>query len=443
MLERILGNCDREMMKIKDFQHEKNPRFLSMKKILFTIIDGLGGLPSNELNGKTELEYAGTPNLDRLAAKGVNGVVDIFHGIAPESDAAVLTLLGYDPKKYYVGRGPFEAIGIGVPFSSGMLALRCNYATSSDGKQLTDRRVGRTLKSNEAAKLADAIQKKVKLTNAEFTFRAGLAHRAVLVIEANKKLSKDITNTDPAYGIKHGIPEALKDYPMEIQKCKPLSRDAKLSAELVNEFSEKAYDVLREHPVNIARRRKGLLEANVIISRDAGNTTPVLPKIGEGWAILADMPLEVGIARIAGMDVVELPLPTMTASDYHLRVRKTVQAMKKYQNLYIHLKGPDLFGHDRDFEGKVKSIEDIDKYFYGPLLKHINFDDYVILVSADHSTPCIVKGHSGDPVPLLIYTSKIGADSVKTFSERGCLKGAIGRIKGLDVLNTVLKYAKD
>ena len=413
-----------------------------MKKILFTIIDGLGGLPSKELEGKTELEFAKTPNLDSLTARGVNGIVDIYHGIAPESDAAVLTLLGYDPKKYYVGRGPFEAVGIGAPFKDGMLALRCNYATSVDGKQLTDRRVGRTLKSDEAAKLADAIQKNVRLTGAEVIFRAGLAHRAVLIIKADKPLSKDITNTDPAYGTRHGIPEALAKYDMAVQECRPLSKDAKLSAGLVNEFTEKAYKVLREHPVNVARRKKGLLEANIIISRDAGNTTPRLPKIGEGWAILADMPLEVGIARIAGMEVIGLPLPTMTPSDYHLRVKKTLQAMKKYNNLYIHLKGPDLFGHDKDFKGKVKSIEDIDRYFYGPLIKKTDFDDYVILVSADHSTPCIVKGHSGDPVPLLIYTNGIRADSVKSFSERECAKGRIGKINGLDVLKTVLEYAK-
>lgn len=413
-----------------------------MKKILFTIIDGLGGLPSAELDGKTELEYAKTPNLDRLAAKGVTGIVDIFHGIAPESDAAVLTLLGYDPEKYYVGRGPFEAVGIGAPFKDGMLALRCNYATSADGKGIADRRVGRTLKSREAAELADAVQKNVRLDNADFIFRAGLAHRAVLIIKADKPLSKNITNTDPAYGIKRGIPEALSKYDMILQECRALSKDAKLSAGLVNEFTEKAYRVLKEHPVNIARRKKGLLEANIIISRDAGNTMPRLPKIGSSWAILADMPLEVGIARIAGMDVVGLPLPTMTANDYHLRVKKTLEAMKKYNNLYIHLKGPDLFGHDSDFKGKVKSIEDIDKYFYGPLLEKIDFNNYVILVSADHSTPCVVRGHSGDPVPLLIYTNGIKGDSAKGFSEKECAKGSIGKINGLDVLKAVSGYAR-
>lgn len=412
-----------------------------MKKILFTIIDGLGGRPSKQLNGKTELEYAKTPNLDRLSAKGVNGIVDIFHGVAPESDEAVLTLLGYDLKKYYVGRGPFEAVGIGATFKNGMLALRCNYATSPDGKTLADRRVGRNLSSKEAKILAKAIQERIKLTNADFIFSPGLAHRAVLVIKAKKSLSKDITNTDPAYGIRHGIPEALPKYDMVIKECKPFSKGAKVSAELVNEFTEKAYGVLKKHPVNVARRKKGLLEANVVISRDAGNTTPRLPKIGESWAILADMPLEVGIARIAGMDVIELPLPTMTKEDYTVRVKKTVEAMKKYNSLYIHLKGPDLFGHDGDFRGKVKSIEDIDKYFYRPLLKKVNFDDYVMLVSADHSTPCSVRGHSGDPVPLLICTKGIKADSVKAFSERECAKGSLGRIKGIDVMRTVMRYA--
>ncbi|HLD97113.1 MAG TPA: phosphoglycerate mutase, partial [Candidatus Nanoarchaeia archaeon] len=169
-------------------------------KLIFVVIDGLADRPVAELGGKTPLEAANTPALDSLAAKGSGGMLRVIEGVAPESDAAVLTLLGYDPHKYYTGRGPLEGFGTGVEFKEGMLALRCNFATTSDGHGLLDRRAGRTLTSQEAAALASAINKEVRLTGADFKFYASVAHRGVLVISSHSgNLSASISNTDPAY----------------------------------------------------------------------------------------------------------------------------------------------------------------------------------------------------------------------------------------------------
>lgn len=427
-------------------------------KLLFVVLDGMGDSGKN-----TPLKAADTPNMDLLAKKGRTGLVNVLGGIAPESDEAVMTLLGYDAKKYYSGRGPLEAYGNGIQFKPGMLGIRCNFATTTNDIDIVDRRAKRSLTSEEAKVLAAAVQKKVKLKSAggaDFIFRAGLAHRAVLVIKSKhekQKLSKDISNTDPAYGFKHGLPEALKTFEMKVSPCKPLKNsassmlksstqktmqlNAQLSADLVNEFTEKAFGVLNAHPVNENRRKKGLLPANLILCRDAGNKLPDLPGIKGSWAILADMPLEVGIARLAGMSVVSLPLPTLTPADYGLRVRKAIDAAEKYQALYIHLKGPDSFGHDGDFNGKKKSIEDIDKYFFGPMLEKFSPSEVSWAVTADHCTPCSIKAHSGEKVPLLVAGPSVYADAVKAYSEADCTKGDIGTIKGYELMPILLKTA--
>ncbi len=204
------------------------------------------------------------------------------------------------------------------------------------------------------------------------------------------------------------IAEALKDYPKIVMESKALDNadGSGLSAELLNEFTKKSQEVLDKSFVNKKRAGQGKLKANVILSRDAGNEVPKLYSISEKykkkWAILADMPLELGIGKLCGMKVIDLPLPTFTKKDYPERVDKTLSAMEEYDCLYIHIKGPDLFGHDGDFEGKKNSIEEIDKYYFEPLLKKIKLDETIIVVTGDHATPCINKSHSAEPVPIVI-----------------------------------------
>lgn len=408
-------------------------------KLFFIILDGASDMPIPALENKTPLESAKIPILNKLAEKGKLGLVDVVGGIAPESDIAVVTLLGYEPEKYYTGRGPLEAVGIGAEFEDGMLALRCNFATSSDGINILDRRAGRKLEITEAKSLALAINKKVKLRDADFIFIPTVEHRAVLVFASKIELSNKITNTDPAYSNLKGVPEALHKFEMKVQECKSLenSQSARLSASLVNEFTKKCYQALKNHPVNKAREKKGLMPANIVLSRDAGNKVPKFYDINERynkkWAILADMPLEVGIGKLAGMKIIKMPLPTFTKKDYTIRVNSLLKNLNKFDCFYIHIKGPDLYGHDGRFKEKIKCFEEIDKYFFAPLIKKLK-SDFLLAVTADHCTPCILKAHSGDPVPLLVYGNKIKSDNLKGFNEKECGKGSIGLIKGKDLM---------
>jgi len=410
-------------------------------KTLLIVLDGLAG----ETKAMTALKVSSTPFLDNLAKLSKIGLMYPVPGVAPESDSAVLSILGYDPYKYHTGRGPLEAVGFGIKFETGMLALRCNFATSSDGKKLTDRRAGRTLTTKEAKELEKEINKKVKLTDATFKFWSTVQHRAVLIIKTKKRLYPKISNTDPAYerGEK-GIAHALSNFKMEIRKCKPLDKNAKLSADLVNEFTEKVYKVLKNCEVNKKRKKKKLLPANIVLCRDAGNKIPKLFSISKKykrkWAILADMPLEVGIGMLADMDVIKMHAPTFTKSDYTERLKKTMAALKKYDSLYVHIKGPDLFGHDGDFKGKVKSIEEIDKYFLGPLLNKLEKQNIMIVVTADHATPCSLAAHSADPVPILIFNPKYLSDNMDKFDEDYCARGTL-KLEGIDLVPLMMRLS--
>ncbi|HOL39901.1 MAG TPA: phosphoglycerate mutase, partial [Dictyoglomaceae bacterium] len=208
-----------------------------MKKILYIVLDGLGGTPDPKLGGKTELESAKTPNMDSLAQKAKLGLMDpIAPGIAPESDAAVLSILGYDVNEYYTGRGPLEAHGADIEVGDGDLAWRANFATvDEDTLKILDRRAGRNLTTEEAKTLADEVNEKVKLDGAEFIFKATVGHRGVLVIRRkNGKLSANVENIDPGYK-RHGpYSIALSNPPTEVQKCVPLdnSEEAKEAARL-------------------------------------------------------------------------------------------------------------------------------------------------------------------------------------------------------------------
>lgn len=411
------------------------------KNLLLIVLDGVGDIRSEKFGNKTPLENENLKNLNFLAKSGINGLVYVTPGIAPESNSAVLSLLGY-PTEMHGGRGPLEAIGTRVNFKDGMLGLRCNFATA-DGNKLVDRRVGRNLTSEEAAQLANAINKNVKLSKGSFIFKASVAHRAVLIIKAKQKLSANISNTDPAYRMRDGIAEALKEYPKIVMESQALEKGAELSAELLNEFTSKSQQVLEKHTVNKKREGKGKLKANAILSRDAGNEVPRLynisKKYDKKWAILADMPLEIGIGKLCGMKVIDLPLPTFTKKDYPARVKKTLSTMNKFPCLYIHIKGPDLFGHDGDFEGKKKSIEDIDRYYFEPLLKRIDMEKTIIVVTGDHATPCVNKAHSADPVPILIAGDNIKPDNVERFNEIACAKGSLGTLNGIEVMPRMME----
>ncbi|KPV64262.1 MAG: 2,3-bisphosphoglycerate-independent phosphoglycerate mutase [Candidatus Bathyarchaeota archaeon BA2] len=424
-------------------------------KLIYVVIDGMGDLPIEELGNRTPLEAADTPNMDFLAKTGKTGLMyTVGKGIASESDVAVVSILGYDPFKYEVNRGPLEALGSGLTMKDGDLALRCNFATLGYGNALIDRRVGRGLTTEEATELSKAINEKVKLESypASFEFKSTIGHRGALVIRSKEKcLSGNISNTDPAYTRIKGIGVAEPEAEMILKKCKPMDKteEAKISANLVNEFTEKSRTILEEHEVNKRRVAQGKLSANVILTRDAGHRLPEFFNINEQYGLrfvcLADMPIEKGISRLAGMQIVDLPPPSKSLEkDCILRVKKLLEALPSHDCFYIHIKGPDEPGHDGNFNLKTKLIAIVDRHFLGNMLQKIKLEDYVVCVTADHSTPCKLKAHSDDPVPLLISGNKIQGDEVQKFSEKECKKGKLGILeRGTELMPKLIMELKE
>lgn len=423
-----------------------------MKKILYVVLDGLGDRPLPELGGQTPLEAASTPHLDRLAAAGRQGtVITVGKGIAPESDVAVMAILGYDPLRYHAGRGPLEALGAGLKFQEGDLALRGNFATVGEGWTILDRRAGRDVTSAEAAQLAAVVNHEVRLNAAaaDFTVLATTGHRCAVVIYPREgKLSGKISNTDPAYVRVEGLGVAKADARNEVEECRPLddTAEAWTAAELVNEFTRKSREVLDVHPVNQRRRERGQLPANLILLRDAGDHLPQVPLIRERFGVefgcFVEMPVERGIATLLGMKIIEVP-PSAGDPDrvYREWARRAAQELPRHGGLYLHLKGPDEPGHDGEYAAKRNIISVIDRAFFGELLPHLRLDETIVAVTADHATPCALRGHSADPVPLLVSGDGIKADTTQTFSEREAAAGDLGMLFGVDIMPRLTRLA--
>ncbi len=423
-------------------------------KLIYVVIDGMGDLPIKELGNKTPLEAAETPSMDFLAKNGKTGLMyTVGKEIAPESDVAVISILGYDPFKYSTGRGVLEAVGAGLTVEEGDLALRCNFATIAQENKIVDRRAGRNLTTKEATALTKAVNNQVKLESypVDFEFRNTVSHRAALVIRSKEKpLSSEITNTDPAYSRLDGIGVAKIHVEMILKKSEPMvnTEEAKISAELVNEFVQKSHLVMDKHEINKKRVAEGKLKANLILARDAGHRLPNFFNINDRYnvrfACLADMPIEIGISKLAGMHVIELPTPTHDLEkDCTFRLKKLFDTLPLFNCFYIHIKGPDEPGHDGKVELKKKLIAIIDKYFFEKLLPKIKLEDHVICVTADHSTPCKLKAHSDSPVPILVSGGKIKGDGVDGFSERECKKGSLGVLEnGTELMPKLIEFLK-
>jgi len=421
------------------------------RKILYVILDGLGDRPIASFGGRTPLDAASTPNLNRLAAAGEQGLVTtVGEGIAPESDVAVMAILGYDPTVYHAGRGPIEALGAGLTFGSGDLALRGNFATGGDGATIVDRRVGRNLSSEEAHELAEAVTRGIRLESAPATVMvaATIAHRCAVVFHPPRgRLSAQISNTDPAYARVGGLGVARATFKEEVEECVPLdeSAEAKTTAALVNEFTAKSRQIMETHPVNVRRRAEGKMPGNLILVRDGGDHLPHVPpmrdRLGVTLGCFVEMPVERGIARFLGMAVVEVPHSETAsrAQTYQAWARRAVEVLSQYDGLYLHLKGPDEPGHDGDADKKRQVIEEIDTHFFGPLLPAVDPAATIIAVTADHATPCELRGHSADPVPLLISGGGITPDGAGRFTEAAAAKGVLGHLRGVDVLPLLVK----
>ncbi len=418
-----------------------------MRTLLYVCLDGLGDDPIPELDGKTPLEAAATPALDELARRGRTGIVTtVGEGIAPESDIAVFAILGYDPREEHPGRGVVEAVGSDMAFVDGDLAYRVNFATA-EWPHIVDRRVGRDLSSREAEALADEVNRTLTLPNASFVLKATVEHRGVLVIhDQDGALSAEVTNTDPAYRKDGSLGVALETFEAEVAQCEPIvdTDAAHRAAGLTNAFVRGAARILDASEVNRERRDAGKLPGNLILTRDGGDHLPALQSIrerfGPSWGCFVEMPVERGIARMLGMVPVAAPrlgidTPVEVAVEQYAGwARLAAQALEGFDALYVHIKGPDVPAHDGRAGDKLEVISAIDAGFFGEILPTLDRSRTIVAVTADHSTSCVRRVHTAEPVPIVVSGGGVPPDGSTTFGERACADGALGSLRGVGIL---------
>ena len=407
-----------------------------MKGVL-VIIDGMGDLPHKLLGDKTPLEVAEMPNLDFLATRSELGYMyPVKPGFVPESDEAIVSIFGND--LISSTRGQLEARGAGIKLTRGDLSLRTNFATVNSKGEIIDRRVGRTLTTAEAEVLAKAVNK-IELS-CKFSFEPTIQHRGVLVFRggfSDNILGNDITYTQ-------GKSRAMS----KVGNFKPLDdeENSQYTSNILNEFLEKVYDVLDKHPVNEERRKKGLLPANYLLVRGAGVEPPKL-KLYRKWMSPSYIPLEIGFSHVSGMNVFSFEYPKLKSHDAYenlwaglkkackFNVKILKKTHKKFDYAYVHIKETDLPGHDNKPIEKKMMLEYIDKVLFGFLRRFAPKNKVKVVVTADHSTPCKLKDHSADPVPVLFYNNSIPRE--KHFSEKEARKGSLGSIRGSELFRKV------
>ncbi|HEU4605813.1 MAG TPA: alkaline phosphatase family protein [Nitrososphaera sp.] len=415
-------------------------------RLVYVLLDGIGDLPHPSLNDLTPLEAAYTPTLDSLARNGAMGrVISVGKGIAPQSDIAVFNMLGYSFRDgSYVGRGVIESIGCNIDFRDGDLALRGNFATVDDKLKIVDRRAGRIISTEEAKAVCKTLRDGIRFSDRDVSvaLEPTIAHRVVIRLRhARMKLSDRIINTDPAYDKVKGMGIA-KDTTgdMFVQKsvAEEDSEQARTAAKMLNEFTAQVVQLLRDHPVNRTRVAAGKRAMNCILARDSGNrypkVDPISKKHGISVGCIVDMPVEIGISKVLGMKMFQAG----DINAYEEKAQVAAKSLKSVNAVYVHIKGPDEFGHDGDARGKKKNIEDIDRRFFGMLVQELK-GNAAIVVSGDHSTPCAKMGHSDDPVPLLVSGSMVKQDGSARFTENYGKRGRLGMLMGADVLPAAIK----
>jgi len=388
--------------------HEEVVRSLVMQtesKLLMVVIDGIGGLP---VHGRTELEAAKIPNLDRLASKSMCGLIDpISYGITPGSGPSHLALFGYDPFRYEIGRGVMEALGIGLKPTKDDLTARGNFATVDENQIIVDRRAGR-ISTEKNQEICQILQKEIKeVDGIRVSVYPGKEHRFVVVFQG-KQLKDDLTDADPQKDGK------------KVKGTEGLSAEAQRTAAIVNDYLKRATEVLKPfHP------------ANTILLRGFSKV-PDIPTLSDRFklrpAAIATYPMYRGLATLVGMEVLE------TGEGIKDELETLKRCFDRFDFFYVHFKKPDMAGEDGDFKAKVKAFEEIDRAL--PFLLKLKPD--VLVITGDHSTPSLLKSHSWHPNPILLYSKYIRPDGTRRFTERHCQKGGLGRFPAVEVIPLML-----
>ena len=380
-------------------------------KILLIVLDGLGGLP---VGGKTELDAAHKPSLDALAAGSACGLhVPVGFGITPGSGPGHLSLFGYDPIEWQIGRGVLEALGLGVELKKTDVAIRINYATIENGI-IKDRRAGR-IPTDESRKVTERLQEKIqKIEDVDVILSPGMEHRFAAVLRFPEPLprgSAAIKDTDPQQEGKPPVPVT------------PGTPEAEKVARIVEKLIAKVADLLSKEP-----------KANFILLRGFSQV-PDIPHFGEVYGLkslcVAVYPMYRGLARLIGMEAPALK------GDIREEVDFLKQNYRDYDFFFLHVKKVDSYGEDGNFAGKVSKIEEFDQF----LPEILGLEPDVVIITGDHSTPSVMKGHSWHPVPVLIKSPYVLGATCKTFTERECLKGELGIFPTVSLMPLALANA--
>ena len=379
-------------------------------KIVLLVMDGLGGLPIEE-GGKTELEAADTPNMDALAKKSILGLHQgIRTGITPGSGPAHLSLFGYDPIKYQIGRGVLEALGIDFDLQKNDVAARGNFCTVDKQGRITDRRAGR-IPTEITVHLCDLLNKKINIDGVQVFFRAVKEYRFLLVIRG-EGLQANIEETDP---------QVTGEKPL---LAKAMDKGSEKAAKIVQEVVKQSAEILAdEHP------------ANMMLLRGFSQLPdwPMFPEVfGLKSVAIAMYPMYRGVAKLVGMD------NTPASHSYEEEIDVLEEKWEEYDFFFVHIKKTDSYGEDGSFDNKIKEIEKVDAL----LPRILALDPAVLIITGDHSTPCAMKYHSWHPVPLLLNAKTCRPDGIDNFGERACVKGGLGpRFPAYELMPLALAHA--
>jgi 2,3-bisphosphoglycerate-independent phosphoglycerate mutase len=390
------------------FEHTREISHASPSKIVLLVMDGVGGLPHAE-TGKTELESAKKPNLNRIAKEALCGLIDpVSPGITPGSAPGHLAIFGYDPVKYNIGRGVVEALGIDWELKPDDIAARGNFCTVDERGIITDRRAGRisTDKNTELCRLLNNIA----ISGAEISVVTVKEHRFVLIIRG-EGLSPELADSDP------------QRIGLAPRKIEALSPQGQITAEIANEFVSQASSRLKDEP-----------SGNMVLLRGFSRR-PDMPSIPEIYklkpAAIAVYPMYRGLAKLVGMQVLS------AGEDIIEQMNSLHRCYADYDFFFIHFKSTDARGEDGNFQGKVQAIEELDNALPGLL----SLDPEVLVITGDHSTPATLAMHSWHPVPFMLKSKWCRPDNVAEFSERACLAGGMGRFHATEIMPLAMANA--
>ncbi|MDI6873607.1 cofactor-independent phosphoglycerate mutase [Candidatus Solincola sp.] len=394
-------------------------------KYVVLVPDGAADHPVTTRGGATPLEAASLPNMDFLAENGICGTaVTVPEGMPAGSDVANFSLLGYDPRQHYCGRGPLEAASMGVKLAEDQVAFRCNLVTEEEGR-LADYSAGH-IPTEEARQIVRFLEE--KLGDPYTAFHPGVGYRHLLVLRGLKHL--DDLCVPPHDAVGRNIEEILPRGP---------------GSERLRSLIRLSRRFLEDHPVNWWRKERGLRPANMIWPWGQGRS-PDLPTLGERYglsgAVITAVDLIKGLGLHAGMEVVNVPGATgYYDTDYEAKARYALHALRRVDLVYVHVEAPDEAGHEGNWEAKVEALENFDRHIVGAVLDESvrRHEEFHVLLAPDHPTPLEVGTHVPEPVPFALYLGGREPDAVRAFNEREAGRGTYRDIPGWKLMDMLVK----